>query len=394
MEIKMPRILFILLFLAPIQLTQSAYPADGARDVAALVDGFPSLDSLERRMGAESAPPPQPGKSVHDPGHPSSDYYLYGLPQPILGERVGTPSLASPFAASAGNGSAPMSALLSNFESSRQASVELADRINRKDLLAWNRYFFDRISASARTDYGNSITGVFVNGVGFGTSQQTFRQNYVGAYTLPLLQRYGTSAGWSRVFAGWTVSSIGAEPQLNQALSVPKLLNNLQLTWSVAFSYNLSGSTFRKLRDGQLSEEAALGKARERSSASRDELLRSLATRIEVLSSMPRRDDARLASLRQLYSQFELFQVRYRQARSCSGRIEEFYTLKGLALGLLTLADFDPQLVGDWKSARLAVCDAPTTADDRVDGTVGGQGSEEGLLTPQSTIRYNEQKRS
>ena len=375
----MPRFMLILFFLASPQLTRSAYPTDGAPDVGSLVASFPSLDSLESRMAMDSATPAELPKSAHIAGHGSSGTALPGESRPFATEREIAPLTVSPVSSSP-IGPAPLPGLLTDFESLRQTSIDLADQIKRKNQLVWNRYFFDRITASARTDYGNTITGVFVNGLGFGTSQQTFRQNYVGTYTLPLLQRYCTSTGWSRVFAGWKISSsLGAEPRLNQALSVPQLLNNLQLTWSVAFSYDLSGSTFRKLRDGQLTEEAALIGARERAGTSRDELLKGLASRVELLSSMPRRDDAHLASLRQLYSQFELFQARYHEARSCGDRMEEFYTLKGLALSLLTLSNYDPGLLIDWKRARIAACEVTTTADSAVDRAAGRKGREAGL---------------
>jgi hypothetical protein len=65
-----------------------------------------------------------------------------------------------------------------------------------------------------------------------------------------------------------------------------------------------------------------------------------------------------VTSLRELYPQFELYQARYEQAASCDDRMEDFFTLKGLALSLLTLAGYDrpdnmgSNLLQTWKKAR------------------------------------------
>jgi hypothetical protein len=64
--------------------------------------------------------------------------------------------------------------------------------------------------------------------------------------------------------------------------------------------------------------------------------------------------------LRELYPQFELYQARYDQAASCDDRMEDFFTLKGLALSLLTMAGYDRpdnpggNLLQTWKKAKFA----------------------------------------
>jgi hypothetical protein len=69
-----------------------------------------------------------------------------------------------------------------------------------------------------------------------------------------------------------------------------------------------------------------------------------------------------VSSLRELYPQFELYQARFEQAPSCDERMEEFFTMKGLALSLLTLAGYDrpnqpgSDLLHAWKKARFVGC--------------------------------------
>ena len=63
-----------------------------------------------------------------------------------------------------------------------------------------------------------------------------------------------------------------------------------------------------------------------------------MALRIDALSANRPVRDTRLTSLRELYPQFELYQARFEQATSCDDRMKDFFTLKGLALSLLTLS--------------------------------------------------------
>jgi hypothetical protein len=151
---------------------------------------------------------------------------------------------------------------------------------------------------------------------------------------------------------------VAAMPEIGRAFQLRELLNNLQLTYSVAISYNLSSSTLRKIQDGQYDEEAALGKVVGRAAAAREDLLKQMAVRIDALSRNQPARDTRVTSLRELYPQFELYQARYEQAASCDDRMEDFFTLKGLALSLLTLAGYDrpdnmgSNLLQTWKKAR------------------------------------------
>jgi len=203
-----------------------------------------------------------------------------------------------------------------------------------------------------------------VNGVGFGSTQQALRQSYGTAYSLPLLQRFSGSTKWTRILSGYTISSdFGVMPLINPTLQLQQYLNNLQFSWSVSLKYNLSGGVLRSLKDGQYIQEAALAKATGRAAATREELLNKMALRIDGLSRNTPIHDTRLISLRELYPQFELYQARYEQAKSCDERMENFFTMKGLALSLLTLAGYDrPDPAGNdllrtWKRARFVGCE-------------------------------------
>jgi hypothetical protein len=153
---------------------------------------------------------------------------------------------------------------------------------------------------------------------------------------------------------------VGAMPSLGQMFQLSQFLNNLQFTWSVSFSYNITGATARRILDNQFAQEADLGKAAVRASAAREELLKKMAQRIDTLSAGQPGGDNRVGSLRELYPQFELYQQRYQQATSCDARMENFFTLKGLALSLLTLAGYDRSdtgnLLATWKRVRFAGC--------------------------------------
>jgi hypothetical protein len=346
-------------------ITLPAYAANASREVESLVLGFPSLDELEAHLGFET--PPE-GADSNPPSrvHANSER-TEGSIYPVSMRWFTAPPAPNPFSASsapnAEPGEKPLASLLADMDAAQKQAGTLGKEISRQNNLPINKYLLDCVTFYARTDYGTDITGLFVNGVGFGSFQQTLRQNYDVKYSLPLLHRYSDSTKWTRILSGWTISSsVGAMPQLGQALQLQQLLNNLQLSWSVSLSYDISGSTVRKIQDGQYDQEAALGKAAGRAAASREELLKKMALRIDALSANRPVRDAHLTSLRDLYPQFELYQARFEQATSCDERMEDFFTLKGLALSLLTLADYDhPDNIGNnllqtWKRARFVGC--------------------------------------
>lgn len=367
MEIRVMRILIILPLLGISGAAPTARAAEPASTVKDLVDGFLTLDELESRIGPRSRARPSPPEAETSA---RVDSLLLRTPalvtfaQPFTRSQAVSFTSAGPVVRTAVLGDGPLTPLISNLETARKETELLTEEITRKSQLLRNKYFFDRLTTYARTDYGTAVTGVFANGIGFGTFQQAFRQNYVTSYNLPLLQRYTKSTNWSRIFGGWAISSsVGAEPRFSQALNVQQLLNNLRLSWSVAFTYNLTGATFRKMRDGQLAEEAALTNATDRATATREELFKTMAARVEALAANPPVRDTRLESLRELYPRFELYQSRFHQAKSCEEQVEYFYTVKGLALSLLTMAGYDRRDDGErelltvWKRARYSDCE-------------------------------------
>ncbi len=231
--------------------------------------------------GADANPPSR--VQANSPGAEGSIY-------PVSARWFTAPTAPDSFRASRGPnaepGEKPLASLLADMDAAQKEVGALGKEIGRQNSLAVNKYLLDRVTAYARTDYGTDITGLFVNGIGFGSSQQTLRQSYGVTYTLPLLQRLSRSSKWTRILSGYTLSSsVGVMPQLGQAVQLQQLLNNLQLTWSVSLSYNISGSTLRKIQDEQYDQEAALGKAAGRAAATREELLKKMALRIDALSS-------------------------------------------------------------------------------------------------------------
>jgi hypothetical protein len=334
-----------------------------------LVNGFPTLDELETHMGFASSPE---GDDPHQPSRVNADSEsTQGAIYPVSARWFTAAPPADPFntttAAKSDSGEKPLSAIFADMDSAQKEAGDLGKQINSTNNLPINKYLLDRWTVSARTDYGTDITGLFVGGIGFGSFQQSLRQSYGVDYNLPLLERYSHSTKWTRILSGWTVSSsVGVMPQLGQALQLQQLLNNLQLTWSVSLSYDISGSTLRKIQDGQYDKEVALGKAVGRAATTREELLKKMALRIDALSANRPVRDTRLTSLRELYPQFELYQTRYEEATSCAERMEDFFTLKGLALSLLTLAGYDrpdnpaTNLLQTWKRARFAGCGRTT----------------------------------
>ena len=200
-----------------------------------------------------------------------------------------------------------------------------------------------------------------MNGIGLGTFQQTLLQTYGLTYSLPLLQHYTKSSKWTRVLSGWTISSsVGAMPNLAQTFELRELLNNLQLTYSVAISYNLNSSILRKIHDDQYDEEAALAKVTVGLLPPAKRCSRPWPSESTLCRGIRPVRDTRVSSLRGLYPQFELYQTRYEQAASCDDRMEDFFTLKGLALSLLTVAGYDrpdtsgSSLLQTWKKAKFA----------------------------------------
>ena len=366
MQIKAIPWVLILTILRVSLVTPPIYAAAASPDLENLVLGFPTLDELETHMGYEAA---RDGVDPHLPprAHASSEA-TEGSIYPVSARWFTASPAPNPFRASAPAppaepGELPLASLFANMDAAQKEAGALGKEISRQNNLPINKYLLDRWTVYARTDYGTDLTGLFVNGIGFGSFQQSFRQSYGVNYNLPLLQRFSGSTKWTRILSGWTISSsVGVMPQFSQALQLQQLLNNLQLSWSVSLSYNVSGSMLRKIQDGQYDQEAALGKAAGRAAATREELLKKMALRIDALSANRPVRDTRLTSLREIYPQFELYQARYEQATSCAERMENFFTLKGLALSLLTLAGYDrpddtgSNLLQTWKRARLAGC--------------------------------------
>jgi hypothetical protein len=346
-------------------MTSPAHAAGASPEVESLVRGFPSLDELESHLGF-GAPPEEA-----DAGPPSrvraNSRGAEGSIYPVSDRWFTARPAADPFSPSAAttadSGEKPLASLLAKMDDAQKEAGELGKEIGRLNDLDINKYLLDRVSAYAHTDYGTDITGLFVNGVGFGSVQQTLRQSYGATYTLPLLKRYSGKTNWTRILSGYTFSSsVGVMPLINPTLQLNQFLNNLQFSWSVSLSYNLSTSTLRKIQDRQYDKEAALGKAAGRAADAREVLLKKMALRIDALSTNRPVHDSRLTSLRELYPQFELYQARFERASSCDERMENFFTLKGLALSLLTLAGYDrpdnsgSDLLQTWKRARFAGC--------------------------------------
>jgi hypothetical protein len=365
MHIKAKLLVLLAMFWTIFLIAPPTFAAGASTDVESLVRGFPTLDELETHLGL-AAPPdgavPAPPVRARGTSAGTENFIL-----PVSTRWFTAPQPPSPFSAasasSADPAEKPLASLLAQMDQAQRDAGAIGTQISRQNNAPINKYLLDRWSAYGRTDYGTDITGLFVTGIGFGSVQQTLRQSYGGSYSLPLLQRYSGSTTWTRILSGWTISSsVGVMPLINPTLQLQQLLNNLQLSWSVSLSYNLSGAMLRRIQDGQYAQEAEMGKAAGRAAATREELLRKMALRIDALSANRPVRDTRLNSLRELYPQFELYQARYEQATSCDEQMEDFFTLKGLALSLLTLAGYDhPDIAGSnllqtWKRARFAGC--------------------------------------
>jgi hypothetical protein len=366
MQIK-AKLLVLLLTVGPAFLmTPPAQAAGASPEVEKLVRGFPTLDELESHLGLGTPPEDadaRPPSRVHVNSQ-GTEGSIFPVSARWFTAPLPRDSFSAATAATADAGEKPLAALLTKMDAAQKEAGDLGREIGRQNDLAINKYLLDRLSTYARTDYGTDITGLFVNGIGFGSLHQSLRQNYGATYSLPLLRRFSDSTKWSRILSGWTISSsFGVMPSLAQALQLNQFLNNLRLTWSVSFSYNLSTSTLRKIQDGQYDKEAAMGNAAGRAADARAELLKKMALRIDALSANRPVRDTRLNSLREIYPQFELYQARYEQATSCDERMENFFTLKGLALSLLTLAGYDrpdnagSDLLQTWKRARFVGCE-------------------------------------
>jgi len=327
--------------------------------VEELISTFPSLDELESRLGATAARslpaanPDVPASSTGDSPRyqPAGTGQSVFLPTRLVGrgaEQPGDGSLTSAYA---------------NMTATQNEAAGLATAIVRLNNRASNKYFTDRLTINARTDFGTAITGLFVSGLGFDTQTATFKQSYMASYNLPLLARYRASTDWKRVLSGWQFSSaVGVQPNIADTLNLRRFLGGTQLSWSVAFTYDISGATLRKIRDRQYSLEEEQAGAVGRAAAQRDELLKRMIDRVEAMNR-PAVRDTRLEALREIYPQYELHLSRYRRAKSCDEQMEHFFTMKGVALSLLTLADYDragaagPRLIAAWKSARQLACD-------------------------------------
>ena len=365
MQISTKLLVLLLALLTVFLMAPQTFAAGASPEVESLVRGFPSLDELESHLGLAAPPegavpnPPVRARANSAGGE--------GSVLPVSLRWFTAPPPPSPFSAAAASsgdpGEKPLASLLAQMDQAQRDAGAIGAQISAQNKAPINKYLLDRWSAYASTNYGTSITGLFLNSIGFGTFQQSLLQNYGATYSLPLLQRYASSPKWTRVLSGWTISSsIGAMSPLNQSLQLRQFLNNLSFSWSVFLSYNVSGGMLRRIQDGQYFQEAELGKAAGRAAATREDLLKKMALRIDALSANRPVRDTRLTSLRELYPQFELYQARYEQATSCDEQMENFFTLKGLALSLLTLAGYDqPDTAGNnllqtWKKARFAGC--------------------------------------
>jgi hypothetical protein len=365
MQIKAKLVVLLLALWTAFLMTPPTYAAAASPEVENLVRGFPTLDQLETHLGLETA---QEGTENPPPRVHANSGGTGGSIYPVSARWFTAPHAPDPFSASAPGSNAepgekPLASLLANMDAAQKEAGDLGKEISRQNNLPINKYLLDRWTGYARTDYGTDITGLFVNGIGIGSFQQTLRQSYGASYNLPLLQRFSGSTKWTRILSGWTVSSsAGVMPLINPTSQLQQLLNNLSFSWSVSLSYNISGGMLRRIQDGQYDQEAAVGKAAGRATATREELLRKMALRIDALSANRPVRDTRLTSLRELYPQFELYQARYEQATSCDEEMENFFTLKGLALSLLTLAGYDrpdntgSNLLQTWKRARFVGC--------------------------------------
>jgi hypothetical protein len=365
MPTKTKSLVLLLALLTASLLPPPTYAAGTSPEVEGLVRGFPTLDELETRLGLET---PREGAEANPPPRVRANSEgTEGTVYPVSVRWFTAPPAPDPFNASeastAQRGEKPLASLLARMDDAQKEAGHIGKQISRQNNLPINKYLLDRWSAYARTNYGTDITGLFVNGIGFGSVQQSLRQSYGTSYSLPLLQRFSGSTKWTRILSGWTISSsVGVMPQLASTLQLQQFLNNLSLSWSVSVSYNLSGGMLRRIKDRQYDREAAFGKAAGRAIATREELLKKMALRIDALSANRPARDARLTSLRELYPQFELYRTRYEEATSCDERMENFFTLKGLALSLLTLAGYDrpdntgSDLLQTWKRARFAGC--------------------------------------
>ena len=332
-------------------------------DIDKLISNFPSLDELENRLGGgEQRSLPEPASDARASN--AADLPTYQPPG--AGQFVLLPaSLAGRGTEQRGDNS--LTAAYANIIATQKEAADRAAAVHRLNNRIANKYFNDRLTFDARTDFGTAVTGLFVNGLGFGTQTASFKQSYMAGYSLPLLARYRTSTDWKRALTGWQFSSaVGVQPNVADALSLRRFLGGTQLSWTVAFTYDISGATLRKIRDRQYGLEAEQAKAAGRAVAQRDELMKRMVERVDAMSH-PVVRDTRLEALREIYPQYELHLSRYRRAKSCEERLEHFFTMKGVALSLLTLADYDragasgQQLIAGWKNARQLSCENERT---------------------------------
>ena len=350
-------------------LSPSCLSAQEAPDIDNLVSSFPSLDELENRLGVrETRGLPEPNRDIPANSVANSSEY-----QPVsAGQAFSRPDRVTRRGAEeAGYGSGSLITAYSDFSATQRRMTDLATDIGGLNNRASNKYFNDRLTINARTDFGTAITGVFVNGLGFGSRTASFKQSYMAGYNLPILTRYRTSTDWKRVLSGWQFSSsVGVQPNIADAFSLRRFFGGTQLSWSVAFTYDISGATLRKIRDNQYSVEADYECTAKRVFEKRDELLKRMVDRVEAMNH-PAVRDTRLEALREIYPQYELHLSRYRRAKPCEERIEHFFTMKGVALSLLTLADYDragasgQRLIAAWKSASQLACE-----NDRIQASV------------------------
>jgi len=75
-------------------------------------------------------------------------------------------------------GEKPLALMLAQIDQAQRDAEAIGTQIKRQNDLPINKYLLDRWTAFARTEYGTDVTGLFVNGIGIGSFEQTLRQSY------------------------------------------------------------------------------------------------------------------------------------------------------------------------------------------------------------------------
>ena len=167
-------------------------PARAASSQAdTLVRGFPTLDELETHLGTK---PPSAGENPNPPSGANSHSADVGYVFPVSARWFTASPVPDPFSTWVGPktdpAEKPLASLLADMDAAQKQAGALGRQIVCNNDNPVNKYLLDRFAITASTTYGTNITGIFVNGIGLGTFQQTLLQTYGLTYTLPLLQHY------------------------------------------------------------------------------------------------------------------------------------------------------------------------------------------------------------